>query len=97
MELVLACKKCKKVFRKDVSEFEEADEHCPRCDNHYMIEAKTPETQGKLVIEFETEAGHDHKMFKDDREKERNRVIDADVDLGGDHASPWGFNPSGRF
>lgn len=41
MELVLLCKKCKKAFRKDVSEFEEADEYCPHCDNHYMIEAKT--------------------------------------------------------
>ena len=28
-EMVMACKKCKKVFRKDVGEFEEADEHCP--------------------------------------------------------------------
>jgi len=26
----MACKKCKKVFRKDVSEFDESDEHCPR-------------------------------------------------------------------
>jgi uncharacterized CHY-type Zn-finger protein len=29
-EIVLACKKCKKVFRKDMSEFDEADEYCPR-------------------------------------------------------------------
>ena len=48
MEFVFACKKCKKVFRKDVSEFEEADEHCPHCDNHFIIEAKTPETEGHL-------------------------------------------------
>ena len=43
MELVLLCKKCKRAFRKDVSEFEEADEYCPHCDNHYVIEAKQPE------------------------------------------------------
>jgi hypothetical protein len=30
-EIILACKKCKKVFRKDVSqEFDECDEYCPR-------------------------------------------------------------------
>ena len=29
-EIVLACKKCKKVFRKDAAEFEDADEYCPR-------------------------------------------------------------------
>ena len=30
-ELTMVCKKCKKVFRKDVDEdFEEADEFCPK-------------------------------------------------------------------
>ena len=29
LEMVFACKKCKKVFRKNVEEFEEADEYCP--------------------------------------------------------------------
>jgi hypothetical protein len=24
-----------------------------RCDNHYVIPAETPESKGKLVIEFE--------------------------------------------
>lgn len=70
------CKKCKKAFRKDVSEFEEADEYCPNCDNHYIIEAKTPETEGKLVIEFEQEKGHEQKVMKDDREKDRKRQLD---------------------
>jgi len=23
--------------------YEEADEYCPHCDNHYVIEAKTPQ------------------------------------------------------
>lgn len=78
MEFVFACKKCKKVFRKDVSEFEEADEYCPHCDNHFIIEAKTRETEGKMVIEFAHQKGHENKMFKDDREKERNRVLDFD-------------------
>ena len=45
------------------------------CDNHYMIEAKTPETEGKMVIEFKTQKGHENKMFKDQREKERSKVL----------------------
>ena len=37
-------KEQKKCFRKDMSQFEEPDEYCPHCDNHYVIEAVTPET-----------------------------------------------------
>ena len=75
MELVLLCKKCKKAFRKEVGEFEEADEYCPHCDNHFMIEAKTPETEGKLVMSFKAEKGHENKMFKDEREKDRKKAL----------------------
>lgn len=35
-EMVFACKKCKKAFRKDMSNYEESDEYCPYCDNHYV-------------------------------------------------------------
>ena len=38
-----------------------------------MPEAKEPEK--KMVIEFKAEKGHENKMFKDDREKERDRVL----------------------
>ena len=51
LDLVMACKKCKKVFRKEMNEdFEEADEHCPNCDNHYVIEAKEPEMKMSIVM-----------------------------------------------
>ena len=30
------CKKCKKAFRKDMANYEESDEYCPHCDNHYV-------------------------------------------------------------
>ena len=43
-----------------------------------MIEAKTRETEGKLVIEFKAEKGHEGHMFKDEREKERQRVLMPD-------------------
>jgi len=87
MEFVFACKKCKKTFRKDVSEYEEADEYCPHCDNHYVVEAKTQETEGKLIFEFEQQKGHENKMMIDDREKQHKQVLthdgfeDDDLDL----------------
>ena len=30
------CKKCKKAFRKDMEGYDESDEYCPYCDNHYV-------------------------------------------------------------
>ena len=35
-EMAFICKKCKKAFRKDIVEFEESDEYCPHCDNHFV-------------------------------------------------------------
>ena len=43
IEMVFACKICKKVFRKDMLSFEEADEYCPHCDNKYVLDAVTKE------------------------------------------------------
>merc|ERR1740138_1004576 len=79
-EMIFRCKKCKKVFRKNIEEFEEADEYCPGCDNHFMPEAKTPEDTARMVIGFKMEKGHEHKMVKDDREKDRGIVLQKDVD-----------------
>ncbi|EGD77814.1 CHY zinc finger domain-containing protein [Salpingoeca rosetta] len=73
-EMVFACKKCKKVFRKDTREYEEADEYCPHCDNHYVIPAKTPE----LRIEVEGEQG-DHRMIRDERDPDRARRADNSI------------------
>ena len=75
MEMIFMCKKCKKAFRKEVDQFEEADEHCPHCDNHYMVEAKTPETEGKLIIDIKMEKGHEGKVTMDSREKERGKTL----------------------
>ena len=80
MEMIFMCKKCKKAFRKDISEFEEADEYCPHCDNHFIIEAKTPENSGRLVVEVEQTRGHEHKLFKDEREKQRAPTLNEDMD-----------------
>ena len=35
-EMTFICKKCKKAFRKDATEFDESDEYCPHCDNHFV-------------------------------------------------------------
>lgn len=77
--MIFACKKCKKCFRKDAQQFEEADEYCPHCDNHFVIEAKTP-TQA-LKIEGE-DARVDNRMLKDDRVKQilAKTIFDPDED-----------------
>ena len=49
-ELVFACKKCRKVFRKDASDFDEADQYCPHCDNLYILPAETPESKMKFPL-----------------------------------------------
>lgn len=64
MEMHFICKKCKKAFRKDISSYEESDEYCPHCDNHYVVDAKTP--QAILGVEGE-DARIDSRMIRDDR------------------------------
>ena len=69
--MVFGCKKCKKVFRKDIETFEEADEYCPGCDNHYYIKAETPETEGHFRLEVEAHEGHEQDLVRDERVRER--------------------------
>lgn len=78
-EMVFACKKCKKCFRKDAREFEDSDEYCPHCDNHYVLDALTP----KAAITVESgDVRIDNRMIKDDRVKtQQNRdIFDPDLD-----------------
>lgn len=49
-EITFGCKKCKKVFRKDMTDYEEQDEFCPHCDNHYAIPAMATNTQPTMAI-----------------------------------------------
>lgn len=74
-DMVFACKKCKKCFRKDTKEFEESDEYCPHCDNHFVIDAKTP--QAALSVESE-DVRVDNKMLKDERvaDKKKRTIFD---------------------
>ena len=50
LEMTFACKKCKKAFRKNMEEFEDADEYCPHCDNHFLIEAVEPKARLEVEI-----------------------------------------------
>jgi uncharacterized CHY-type Zn-finger protein len=59
-EMVFACKKCKKCFRKDTREWDaDSDSFCPHCDNCFVLEAVTDKKQqkGKLVLELEQSHG----------------------------------------
>jgi len=39
MELAFLCKNCRRAFRKDMAQYEQEDEYCPHCDNHYVSKA----------------------------------------------------------
>jgi len=66
-ELTFVCKKCKKAFRKDAGDFDEADEYCPHCDNHFVLDAVMP--KAALKVEGE-DVRVDARMLKDDRERQ---------------------------
>jgi len=79
--MTFACKKCKKCFRKDAQEFEEADEYCPHCDNHFVLDAVTP----KAAISVEgDDVRVDSRMIKDERVKPKKQqpvsIFDPDVE-----------------
>lgn len=74
--MTFACKKCKKCFRKDAQEFEEADEYCPHCDNHFVLDAITP--KAALQVEGE-DARVDARMLKDERMKGKDGVTIFDI------------------
>lgn len=81
--MVMMCKKCKKAFRKVIDGFEESDEYCPHCDNHYIIDAKTP----KPMIGIEGEdarvdarglARRDERSTKLDRQAELTKLLEEE-------------------
>ena len=78
-DMTFACKKCKKCFRKDAQEFDDSDEYCPHCDNHFVIAAKTP--KAALSIESE-DVRVNNKMLKDDRTRAQKlrSIFDPDED-----------------
>lgn len=60
------------------------DEYCPNCDNHFVIDAKTP--QAALKVESD-DTRMDSRMLKDDRKRGNNEVKniwDVGENLGGE-------------
>lgn len=56
-----------------MSNYDESDEYCPHCDNHYVIDAKTPHA----VVGVESEDVRiDSRMLKDERVKQVTRLDD---------------------
>ncbi|EPQ55271.1 hypothetical protein GLOTRDRAFT_61193 [Gloeophyllum trabeum ATCC 11539] len=73
-EMTMLCKKCRKAFRKDLSDpeqWEESDEFCPWCDNKYVLEAKIP--QAVIGVEGE-DLRKDNRMIKDERMRQPART-----------------------
>ncbi|KAF3009705.1 hypothetical protein E8E13_008808 [Curvularia kusanoi] len=75
--MVFICKKCKKAFRKDAREFEDSDEYCPHCDNHFVLDALTP--KASLNVEGE-DARVDNRMIKDERQRQKDMRTIFDVE-----------------
>ncbi|KAG0655269.1 hypothetical protein C6P46_001083 [Rhodotorula mucilaginosa] len=76
-EMAFLCKKCKKAFRKDMQAYEESDEYCPHCDNHYVIDAKTPNAM--LTVESE-DTRIDNRAIKDDRVGADGKIDTPELD-----------------
>ncbi|ODQ65773.1 zinc finger protein [Nadsonia fulvescens var. elongata DSM 6958] len=72
LEVTFICKKCKKAFRKDLTDFDESDQFCPHCDNEFVmpgVSQKTPardETKSSLPSAIENDLkGLDARMIRD--------------------------------
>ncbi|KIW42844.1 uncharacterized protein PV06_06352 [Exophiala oligosperma] len=75
-DMTFICKKCRKAFRKDTRDWDESDEYCPNCDNHFVIDAKTP--QAALKIESD-DTRMDARMLKDERVRQPEQRTIFDV------------------
>ena len=54
-----------------------SDEYCPHCDNHFILEAKTP--AASLNVEGE-DVRIDARMLKDDRVRAKSKRSILDVE-----------------
>ena len=53
-----------------MEEFEESDEYCPHCDNHFVLEAAIPKPA--LTVESD-DVRVNNRMIKDERVKDDQR------------------------
>ncbi|KAL3964603.1 hypothetical protein ACCO45_001607 [Purpureocillium lilacinum] len=73
----LPAKSAERSSAKDAQQFEESDEYCPHCDNHFVIEAKTP--KAALSVESD-DVRVNNKMLKDERTRQQKlrSIFDPD-------------------
>ena len=77
----MVCKKCRKAFRLDVREFDEAKEYCPHCDNHFYKDAITPKA---AIVAENADTRLDNRLAQL-RDLRMKMVVDGDdADLFGD-------------
>lgn len=64
-------------------DFDESDEYCPNCDNHFVIEAETPQTQamndGKARIVVSAE-GDTQREAEELREQMMKKIMEEGID-----------------
>ena len=60
-------------FPLSCSNYDEADEYCPHCDNHYVIPAKTPHMA--IGVEADDLRVIGDKFLKDERMKNNDRPV----------------------
>ena len=92
-EEVFGCKKCKHVFRKNIlysllsvfrsRDFDEADEYCPNCDNHFVIDAETKKSkainEGKAGVVVGVQ-GNSEREVLELREMMMKKMMEEGVD-----------------
>ena len=65
------------------SDFDESDEHCPSCDNHFVIDAETPKSralnEGKAQVLVGVE-GDTEREAEELREKMMRKMMEEGID-----------------
>ncbi|CAL6003368.1 CHY_zinc finger domain-containing protein [Hexamita inflata] len=99
-DLILICKKCKKVFKVNIRDFDpEADGFCPRCDNHWFVEAENPNDRKQMTVEVELAKGIDEiDAIVDERDDKkmnrRQRLLEERIYKGDDGIDIWNMPDS---
>ena len=65
------------------SDFDESDEYCPNCDNHFVIDAETPKSralnEGKAQVLVGVE-GDTEREAEELREKMMRKMMEEGID-----------------
>lgn len=74
----MACKLCRKVFRKDARvDTDESDEYCPYCDNHYVLPVMDYNIDAAEIMRQQQQ---EYERFNDPRMKPKFVELDAELE-----------------